>query len=626
MSFLSSGEDVSFLQKKVSILFIIVLSFILIVLARLLYLQVFKGGDYRALSEQISIRESELKAKRGQILDRNGKVLADNRSYYEIVAIPQYLENREKAIQSLTKIIPISREEIVTRLYRARREPSFLPVVLVEDASYDWVAKTKEYFRPSYDTDTEVYLQGVEINKTFLRFYPYPELFSHVLGYLQEIDRKNLKKLKSEYPDHYSLGDLIGTSALEKTFDLELKGMDGVLARVVDARGREIRENPDLEDFKERASYDPHEGDTLITTLDYETQLAAAKALGDRRGAVVALDPTNGEVLALYSSPGFNANRIIKNVDKDYWRKINLHEDKYFFNRAVQAAYPPGSTYKIVGAFAALDREHITPKTRFRCRGGLKFGNRFFRCWRKGGHGLVDIIRGITQSCDVFFYNVGLKVGVDGLHHYANLLGLGKKTGIDLPFENPGLIPSSEWKMKRFKQPWIRSETLSIVIGQGYDLVTPLQNAVMISMIANGGRTIRPYIGKAVRDSETNKIKEIKNSPGEVVIPPDLLKKIQKGLIGVVHGHGTARRLRKSPYKIAGKTGTAQVIGSESRVARTSRTRDHAWFVAYAPYDDPKIAVSVLVENGGHGGAAAAPVAQAVIDTYLKKQSQVASR
>ncbi|MDO8520101.1 MAG: penicillin-binding transpeptidase domain-containing protein, partial [Deltaproteobacteria bacterium] len=418
-------EEPTFLQRKVPLLSAIVAVFVLIVLSRLFYLQVFRGKSYRTLSQQISVREEELRARRGLILDRHGKILADNRSSSEIVIIPQFAGDPEKVIESLTRLLPMTAEEIEKKLAEGKINPPFLPVTLAVDAPYEWVAKIRENVRPDYSEDSPYYLKGVEVRITPLRSYPHPELFSHVLGYIKEVDGNDLKKFSVERPDRYSLGDFWGAAGLEKAFDLELRGFDGVNARVVDARGKEIRQNPDLELLEKSASFSPTDGHHLVTTLDYDAQAAAAEAFGKRRGGVVALDPNTGEVLVLFSSPGYDANRIIKNIDREYWKMINLDEDKYLFNRAIQGTYPPGSTYKIVDAIGSLMQGKITPETSFSCGGGMQFGNRFFQCWKGGGHGPMQLVRGITQSCDVFFYNVGLKLGVDGIKTAATLLGLG---------------------------------------------------------------------------------------------------------------------------------------------------------------------------------------------------------
>lgn len=623
MSYFASDDNVAVLQRKVPLLMGIATLFVFIVISRLFFLQIYKGDAYRQISEQISVREVSIPARRGLILDRNGHVLADNRTYYEITVIPQLLQNQSRVIDSLIKLIGMTREEIQARLTKFKSQLPFMPVVLVDNAPYDMISKIREFGRPDYPENSTYFLEGVEVRTSPLRVFNEPEVFSHALGYLNEINPEQLEKFNKANTGRYESGDLIGASGLERAYDFEIRGEDGIKARVVDARGKEIKnETEDLALLAERASLKPVDGNHLVSTLDYESQMAAHQAFTGRRGAAVALDPNTGEVLVLYSWPGYDTNRITKNVDKPYWQFLNTDKDKYLYNRAIQAAYPPGSTYKIVTALAGLETKKIDEDSHFTCGGGLHFGNRFFQCWNKAGHGSTEVRRAIMQSCDVFFYNVGLKVGVDNLWKYAHVLGLGEKTGIEIPYEQPGLIPSSEWKLKRYKEPWIESETLSIAIGQGYDLVTPLQSARMIAMIANGGRMITPHLAKSILDGNRQKIKDIDIPLGAPQISEEILKPIRDGLIGVVQGQGTAGRLKASPFKIAGKTGTAQVVGYESKVAKGERTNDHAWFVAYAPYDDPKIAVAVVVENGGHGGAAAAPVAQAIIDTYLSKTAE----
>lgn len=620
-----SDEDLVSLHRRVPFFMGAAFIFFMIVLIRLYYLQIIEGNHLRDMARQISVRQEETKAPRGLIMDRNHKVLADNRTSYEIVIIPQYLQEKQKTIHALSQLIPMTEEEIEKKIAEAKYSLPFFPVTLVADAPYNWIAPLRQLMRPDYDSNTPFDLQGVEIRTTPTRDYLYPQLFSHVIGYLKEIDKKKMEVMQAKYPDRYTLGDWIGASGIENFYDLDLRGIDGVKTKVVDARGREITGFSETDLLQEETSYAPKQGNHLVTSLDFDAQLAAERAMAGRKGSVVAMDPNTGEILALYSFPGFDANRILQNFDKEYWKKINLDPDKFLFNRAIQATYPPGSIYKIVPAFAGLATGEITPETSYNCGGGMQFGNRYFKCWNKAGHGKVWLVRGISQSCDVFFYQTGLKVGVDRLKEYANKLGFGRKTGVDVPFEQAGLIPSSEWKMKRLKSPWIDSETLSISIGQGYDLVTPLQAANMISTIANGGYAITPHFAKQIIDESGRVIKEIKPAHGEQVVPPEILHYIQEGVINVVQGaDGTAKRLQSSPYKIAGKTGTAQVIGHDSKLGMTKERTAHGWFVAFAPIDNPKIAMSVIVENGGSGSGAAAPVALEVINTYLGKIMPIA--
>ncbi|HLD45150.1 MAG TPA: penicillin-binding protein 2, partial [bacterium] len=487
-------ENLHYLHRKIPFIIVFVMIFVLTVLVRLYYLQVLRGEHYEKLADETFVRIEEVVARRGAITDRFGKVLADTRTYYEIVLIPQYLDDQDKIINSLLQVLPLDRQDILNRLYEARFEPRFQPVVVVDDAPYNWVANLQEQLLPDYDSKDSFSLRGVAVRSLPVRKYLYPELFSHALGYLTEIDKEALKKAKEKYADIYSLKDLVGAAGVEQGYELELKGRDGVFARVVDARGREVTTDADLNILAQRAMVKPQPGQTLKTTLSYDAQMAAYQAFQEsgKKGTVVALDPNTGEVLVMFSSPGYDANRITKKVDKEYWKKINLDEDKYLFNRAIQGTYPPASTYKVVALAAGIDSGAIDPdKARFTCHGGLHFGNRFFKCWTS--HGTLPTLLGLSKSCDVFFYNVGLAVGVDGLAKYARLFGFGATTGIEIPFEKPGLVPSTEWKLKRYHEKWYESETLSVSIGQSYNLVTPLQNAVAVTKIANGGYKITPH-------------------------------------------------------------------------------------------------------------------------------------
>lgn len=631
-------ENTSTLQSKIPFVSMAVLALFLIVGARLFYFQIAHGGKYASLATETFVREEEVVAWRGSLLDRNNKVIADTRPYFEIAVTPQYLERPDAVLATLAGLFPVTREEILAKLKKANADPRFLPVPVVEDIPYDWAVKLREKLLPSYDADHPEPLNGVSLRATPLRRYLYPELFSHALGYLREVNKEQLQALATTRPKMYSRGDLIGAAGLEKTYDHLLKGKDGQIGRVVDARGREVRHVSDVRVLQEGATIPETPGFHLRTTLDFDAQKAASSMFLDDKGAVkfkgavVALDPQNGEVLALYSSPGFDGNRIMKKVDQKYWQKINLDEDKYLYNRAVQATYPQASTYKPMSVVAGILSGAIDPlTTKFSCGGGLRFGNRYFKCWNAGGHGTVDVIRAVGQSCDVFFYQVALKMGVDTLAKYGNLMGYGHPTGIDIPYEKSGLTPTSEWKKRVRGQEWIESETLSIGIGQGYNLATILQSAKLTAMIANGGYEITPHLAKdilnpdfSVNAIETKKLLFSKRATE--LVGSEAIKWAQKGMIEVVHGYGTATRLKASPYKIAGKTGTAQVIGHESKARRTRATVNHGLFIGYAPYDDPKIAVAVIVENGGSGSGAAAPVAMKVIDSYLGKIMPIAEK
>jgi penicillin-binding protein 2 len=620
-------ENTAALQGRLALVTVVILVFFFVIAARLFHLQILHGAKYRGLATETFVREEEVVARRGDILDRNGLKLADTRPYFEITLTPQYVDDRDRVVGDLIGLFPsLDPDDVAKRLADARAEPRFMPVAVAGDVPFDWAAKLRERLLPEYSPDSPVNLNGVALRVTPIRRYLYPELFSHALGYLREVDRAGLDKLSTDHPGVYSRGDLVGAAGVEKSYDIELKGRDGVNGRVVDARGREAAQIDDVKILQEGGTIAPVAGYHLRTALDFDAQKAAQAPFLDRdgqvvkKGAVVAIDPENGEVIAMYSSPGFDANRVMKNADPAYWKKINLDEDKYLFNRAVQAMYPPASTYKPIGVAAGIASGTVDPlTTKFTCRGGLSFGNRFFKCWH-AGHGTLDVVHGLAQSCDVFFYNVGIKTGVDTLAKYARLFGYGSPTGIDVPFERGGLVPTKEWKKARYGQDWIDSETLSVAIGQSYNLATPLQMAKMAAMVANGGYAVTPHLAQAILNPDGSVARGIAfPKVATELAGSDAVAWAKKGMIEVVQGAGTATRLRASPYKIAGKTGTAQVIGHESKARRTKDTVNHGLFIGFAPHDDPKIAVSVIVENGGSGSGAAAPVAMSVIDAYLGK-------
>lgn len=620
MSF-QNEDNLFYLQRKIGALIFVVLMMLFIILSRLYFLQVHLGEKYARQASEIVLREEELVARRGSVLTVDDKLIADTRPYYEITLTPQYISKLDDVIASLSKFVPIDEADVRKRYEKARYQAKFQPVVIAEDIPYNWVAKLEEALLPYYSKEAPYDLSGVNVKKQPLRRYRYPEYFSHVLGYLKEIDKKGLAKARQEHPGVYSLGDLVGAAGVEKAYDLELKGLDGVYARVVDARGREIANNDDLKNLQITASFDPKPGYDLRTSLHFGAQQAAHDAFGDYKGAVVALNPNNGQVIALYSTPGYDANRITKKIDKKYWQKINLDSDKYLFNRAIQAMYPPASTYKMVGLSAAIDLDLLDPeKDKVRCSGGLRYGNRFFKCWKRGGHGLVDAVHALAWSCDVFFYKYGAEIGVDRLAEYSKMFGFSKPSGIELPYEKGGLIPTQEWKEKRYKQPWYPSETLSVSIGQSYNLTTTLQNAVAVSLVANDGYRVTPHIGYEFINSKGEVIETISRPRVKSKLAESkALEWVRKGMIEVVHGAGTARRLRQSPNKIAGKTGTAQVIGHGKRAKKGVNTENHALFVSFAPYDNPQIAVAVMVEHGRGGSSTAAPIAMKVIDAYFEK-------
>jgi penicillin-binding protein 2 len=563
---------------------------------RLWDLQIMRGSEMRKLSEQNRIRIKKVLAPRGVIYDRNGKVLADTRPSFNIYVTAEDIKDFNQTVDGLANLMGIDREEIVDKLKAASNFPPSFPVKIKSDISQDEVAKVEAH---------RVYLPGVTIQIEPKRYYPHGIMVAHALGYVSEINGDELKM--KEYKD-YSPGDYIGKYGLERMYETYLRGTDGEKRVEVDAMGREIR----TLDMKE-----PIPGDALYLNIDMDIQMAVEKALDGKKGGVIAVEPKTGGVVVLVSRPAFDPNRFASGITKEEWNELITDKTHPLQNRVIQGRFPPGSTFKIVSALAALDMDLINEQTTFSCRGGLFFGRRVFKCWKKGGHGSVAVHRGIVQSCDVFFYNVGLKLGVDRIHAMAEAIGLGKITGIDLPGEKHGVIPSSEWKKKTFGEPWYEGETLSVAIGQGAVWLTPIELQQLAAFVANEGVTFKPQIVKKIVSPEGKVVKvfnPVKNT--EHKLKPETFAIVKEGMKGVVNEPGgTAYGSRIKTISMSGKTGTAQA-GSQGG-------GDHAWFIAFAPAENPAIAISVLVEHGGHGSSASAPVAKIISETFLKEKTVI---
>jgi len=589
-------------QRLINASICILFAFILLFL-RLVYLQLIRGEEYRLKSEKNAVRLKSIKSSRGLIFDRNRRLLVDNRPSFNLKIVLEDAGEVKKTVKKLADLTGISFDELMDTIKHAGRGAFYRSVVLKTDISRDQLAVVESH---KFD------LPGVHVDIEPTRHYIYSRTAAHLLGYLGQVNPSELKTGK--FPNVRS-GDSIGRYGIEKSFEKYLQGKRGGKQIEVDASGRTI---------KVLKTVPPVAGRDLILTLDLGLQRTAENLLKDKNGAVVALDPNNGDVLVMASSPSFDQNDFIGGISKKKWKALISDPGKPMINKAIQAEYPPASTYKIITALAALEEKSIDVHTTEFCPGFLKYGNRIYRCWNKHGHGELNVIDAIAQSCDVFFYQVGDKVGVDSLAQYAMGCGLGRKTGIMLGNERRGLIPTSSWKQRRFHESWQGGETLSVAIGQGYDLVTPLQMAVFIAAVGNGGTLYRPRIVKTIEDSRGNVIKKIDPEiRGGLPASRATLDIIRKGLLKVVQGErGTARRIRLKNIEIAGKTGTAQVFSVKKGEKLRRRDlgyslRDHAWFVCYAPARHPVIAISVIVEHGEHGSSAAAPVAGALIRQYL---------
>lgn len=581
---------------------------------RIIYLQGVRGPFYHTFSEENSIREIVIPSPRGRMWDRNGSLLADNRPAFDLVVVPQYVVDAPAVFAALEDQLRISGKVIQEQWEKRKTLPPFQPIPLLQDVSQDVVAWVKSRKTPWGKLEGAVDLRGVDIRLRYEREYPGGDIATHVLGYVREIDAERLKTYQGKWPGVYRLGDAIGMRGLEEAWDRQIRGEEGYQQKVVNAVGREIVASG-LED--ELAEREAVHGRHLRLTLDARLQKKARDFFAGRSGAAVALDPSDGAVLLLYSAPSFDLNQFS-------WEEISASPRKYLLNRAIQGAYPPGSVYKIVTGAAALHEKKVAPEQTFYCGGAFFFGGRPFRCWRGGGHGVVAFSRGLIESCDVYFYNLGLKAGIEGLAKYGKAFGLGEATGIGLADERSGLVPTPEWKQKARGDVWHEGETLSVAIGQGANLVTPLQAARMIAMVANGGKKLKPYLVEALIDPKTGEERKVKRETPvpETAFSPEILARIKETLVGVVENPaGTAHRLHALGIPMGGKTGTAQVI-SLGKACVGNVCEDHAWFVAFAPAENPRIAVAVLVEHGGHGSSAAAPLAGELIQIYLQNEKK----
>ncbi|MBP9597824.1 MAG: penicillin-binding protein 2 [Desulfobacter sp.] len=574
-----------------------------VLLLRLVYLQMIRGEEYRRLSMTNCVRLKSIKSSRGLIYDRNRILLVDNRPAFDLTIVLEDAKPLKQTLDHLAELTGDSCEDLTAIIEKEGGAAFYKPLVLKRDITRDLLAAIEAH---QFD------LPGIHIDIEPSRNYIHKKTAAHLIGYLGEINKDELDSGK--FPNVRS-GDSIGRYGVEKSFEADLQGKRGGHQLEVDVNGRVI---------KILKTVEPVSGNDLVMTIDLPLQQKAEGLLGENDGAVVALDPSNGDVLVMASSPSFDQNDFIGGISSKKWQVLRDDPGRPMNNKAIQAEYPPASTYKIITALAGLEEKVIDRNSTFFCPGFYKFGNRRYHCWSKYGHGTINVVDAIAQSCDVFFYQTGEKLGVDALAKYAQGSGLGRLTGIRLAHERPGLIPTSAWKKQRFKEPWQAGETLSISIGQGFNLVTPLQMAVFISAVGNNGTLYRPRLVKSVQDAKGQVIREIEPEiTGGLPTSKKNLAIVRQGLLEVVHGNrGTARQIRLPDVQIAGKTGTAQVFsrkaGEKFDNKKLKRTlQDHAWFVCYAPAQDPKIAIAVIIEHGEHGSSAAAPVAQELIHAYF---------
>jgi len=579
----------------------------LLLFMRLWYLQVISGQRYSELSEKNRIRYVPLAAPRGPLYDRNETLLIDNRPAFDISVLRQDVSEPDLLFTRLSDYLQVPLEELRQRWKDGRRLPPYRPVRMAEDVDRQIMEVVREH-APE--------LPGVLVEVHPLRAYPNRELAAHLFGYIGEITEENLQDLVDK---GYRAGDFIGKSGLEKVLEPYLRGSDGERLLEVDVRGKEMRS---------LRTRDPIPGNRVFLTIDRELQKATEDAFGDQAGAAVALDTSTGEVLALVNRPSFDPAQFARGISPEEWKSLLQNPRHPLQNKALRGQYPPGSTFKIVTALAALKAGVATARTKVDCEGAITIGNREFRCWKKHGHGPTDLKKALRESCDVWFYQVALDLGIDKLSEMAFALGLGEPTDILLEGEKGGLIPTRDWKHQRFNERWYDGETVIAAIGQGYVLATPLQLAVMTAAVANGGKVMRPQLVRRIEDMAGNEVfVQTAEVQREVPLSARNLAAVRKGLEAVVNEpHGTGWRSKLNGIRVAGKTGTAQVVRRKSTEEEELQTgedktpyrfRDHALFVAYAPAEKPRIAVAVVVEHGSHGSTSAAPIAREMFRSYF---------
>ncbi len=551
------------------------------------YLQVVRGGEFAVLAENNRLRRIPLPPTRGVVFDRHEEVLASTRPAMNLVLVREGLTDADAQLKRLEALLGIPYDTLKARLTAMKHRPTFEPLVIKEDVQLAEIAKVearREWF-PS-----------VEVEQTALRDYPDGPAVAHAVGYVGEINETQLARFQDAQQ-----GDIVGKTGVESRYDDILRGRRGFKLQTVNSLGRPFGAS--------QRGRDPEDGLPLHLTIDRKLQRKLVEALGEEVGSGIFMNPHTGEVLALASTPGYDPNVFTAPVSRTTWMGL-INDPRHPLNdRAISSFYAPGSTFKVLMSIVGLETGAITPQSLVTCTGSVMIYNRRFVCWAKEGHGTVDVHKALVHSCNVFYYLLGRKVGIDSISKYAKMFGVGEISGIDIPGESRGNPPSPEWKMKVHKEQWYPGDTISVSIGQGLLAVTPVQMATMISAVANGGSLVKPHLAK---DANTD--------PTKLPVNPATLALIRDALADVVE-EGTATKAQLGPIHVAGKTGTAQVYKKSVGVDADKQPkdeRDHAWFIGYAPAENPEIAFAIVIEHGGHGGTTAAPVAKKVLEVFFQ--------
>jgi penicillin-binding protein 2 len=556
------------------------------------YLQGVHGAEYRVLAENNRLRRIPLPATRGEIFDRERHVIASTRPSLDLLLRRDADPSLERQLAGLAPILGEPVAALRRRVEESRSRPSFDALTVKEDVTLTELARI-EARRDRFPS--------IEVRQSARRHYPEGALAAHAIGYVGEVSEARLQT--TENATTLFRGDIVGKSGIERAYDDPLRGVRGWMVASVDSLGRQIGDSQVLEE--------PGHGAPLEITLDLRMQRALVEALGAEAGAGVFLDPRTGDVLALASTPAFDPNRFADGLTREAWQALNADEGRPLHDRAIASYYAPGSTFKVVMSIAGLETGTIHPSDALFCAGStVIYGHRRL-CWKKGGHGRVDLERALAQSCNVYFYHLGQRLGIEPIQRFGAILGLGSPTGVDIPGEEGAILPSAEWKKRAHGEQWYPGDTISVAIGQGLIAVTPIQMATMIAGVATG-RLPRPHLART--DQSPSR---------ELPISPGTLATVRRGLEMVVEA-GTGRSVTRGGFTVAGKTGTAQVFKKSAGIDADElpkAERDHAWFVGYAPVDDPRVAFAVVVEHGGHGGTSAAPIVRQVLEVYFAPET-----
>jgi penicillin-binding protein 2 len=591
-------SDRQILQQRLNWFYVPIILLFVLLGARLWQLQILHGAEYAVEADRNRIRTVEIVAPRGQILDREGRLLVENRPSFNILLYREFAKDMDATTAFVTTKLGIEKASFDDRLKQSRRAGLYRPVVIKEDVGIDDISVVEAHRREHPE---------IKLGPEPRRLYRHGSLAAHVLGYVREVSEEELSA--KTFPGARA-GDLVGKSGMERIYNANLVGKDGSRRLLVDSLGRELGLMNEVEAIL---------GGEMRLTLDLDLQLAAEKELQDRSGVMIAMNPRSGEILAMASAPSFDPNTLSARISMKAWNSLINDPEHPLQNRAIQSHYSPGSIFKLVMAAAGLEENVIDDRTRVVCTGSAVFYGRRFHCWKAEGHGHMNLENAIANSCNIFFYELGRKLGVDRIAKYARLLGLGEKTGVDLTGEGAGLVPSQQWKLRTRGERWYSGETISVAIGQGAVSVTPLQILRAVSAIALKGKLTTPHLfSRASGEVSTGWPAK------QIPLDPEKVEKIHEGMWRSVNASGTGHRTYIAGLDICGKTGTVQLIGTARRreLEDLEGYEDHSWFAGFAPRSDPEIAVAVLVEHGGMGGASAAPLARELFRTYFSKKGE----